>query len=278
MTTRIRGLKRTISKLFALAFSLALVVGASFSIVTAASAQTKPYTAHIARIVPVAPDEALKALIETVRAIAARSELSAFAPLLANDFTVIVCKPDPLAPCAANAPGTRQSDPAQKPAERLSSGLCCPGVSPEQITDELRAETVSGIISGAIESGQLSEHETPGLFCTPYWPVYDRKAAATIVTAAGSSAEFLRYAGQQIIVREKPAADAPILATLERGALTPMLSDVATQMPDGWYAIGLPSGRIGYSDMLGLEELTPSGVCFRRYGADWKIAMVITLE
>lgn len=244
----------------------------------AAWAQQKPYEPHAAKVTSISPDDSLKAFLGNLRAITGRSDLPAIEQLLADDIAIITCKPDPLAPCEAGAQGVKTSNPALTPAERLREGLCCPGIPADEITDELRSETIAGLISGAIESGQLSSHEKPGLVCSPAWPVYDRKKAAAIIAAGGASSEYLRYASQAIEVRAKPDPKAPVSATLAPGALVPMLQDVATAMPDGWYALAMPDGSIGFSDMLGLEELVPSGVCLRKDGAGWKIALIITLE
>lgn len=243
-----------------------------------ALAQTKPYEPALAIVTPVTAEPSLAALLKQLSQAAAASNVAAIEPALAADFQVITCKPDALAPCHPGAPGVKLSDAKLPPAKRLDAGLCCAGVPAEEITPELRAETVSGIIGGALESGQLSTHETPGLVCTPSWPVYDRAKAAATVLAAGASSDLLRYASRDIPVHEKPAAHAPLAMTLKQGALVPMLADVATQMPDGWNALALPDGRIGYTDQLGLEELAPSGVCFRKDNGQWKIALVITLE
>ena len=250
----------------------------SCTIADMALAQGKPYESHSARVTAVAPDDQLKAFIESLRAAAGRSDLPAIEKWLANDLAVLTCKPDPLAPCEPGAPGVKVSDPGKPPPERLREGLCCPGIPADEITAVLRAETIAGLISGAIESGQISEHEKPGLVCSPAWPVYDRKKAAAMIAASGASSDFLRYASQTIEVRATPDPKAAVSASLSAGTLVPMLQDVATAMPDGWYALAMPDGSIGYSDMLGLEELVPSGVCLRKDGATWKIALVITLE
>ncbi|MBM3609196.1 MAG: hypothetical protein FJX29_12235 [Alphaproteobacteria bacterium] len=259
-------------------YSLAAGLLLAFSAAPAAQAQSRPYKPHQAVIKTVTPDPSLKAFSAKVRAAAAKSDLPAIEAFLSADFAVVSCKADATVACDSTPPRASAGEPQQTPAQRLRAGLCCPGIPPDEVTDELRAETVTGIIMGALESEQFSEHETPGLVCSPAWPIYDRKAAEAMVKASRSSADFLRYASQNIRVRTKPDPATPVAFTLAKGALVPLLSDVATHMPDGWYALALPDGKIGFSDDLGLEELAPSGVCLRKTGNEWKISLVITLE
>lgn len=240
--------------------------------------QVKPYQRSSVTIKPVEPEPALRALIESLRKSAAADDIKAIEAALASDVQVIVCKPDPLAVCAPGAPGVRVSERSKTPIQRLRETLCCPGVPPAQITDELRNETIGGHLSGALESGQFSGHDSPGLVCMPNWAVYDRARARAIVAASGVDPLFLRYASEPIEYRNKPDEKTPVAGRLPRGELVPMLDDAAFNMPDGWYAIALPEGRIAFTDAIGLEELTPSGVCFRKDGAGWKIALVMAIE
>jgi hypothetical protein len=246
---------------------------------SASLAQTvRPYQRIAVTLNVVTPEPALKALIEALRKSAAADDVKAIEAALAPDVQVIICKPDPLAPCAPGAPGVRSSDKSKPAPVRLRETLCCPGVPTEQITEDLRNETITGHISGALESGQTTGHDTPGLVCTPNWAIYDRNRARAIVTAAGVDPLFLRYASEPIEYRDKPDEKAKVAGRIPKGDLVPMLSDVATDMPDGWNAIALPEGKIAFTDAIGLEELTPSGTCFRKDAAGWKIALVMSIE
>ena len=241
-------------------------------------AQGKAYQRVSVTINPVEPEPALKVLIASLSKATQADDVSAIDKVLAADLQVIVCKADPLIVCAPGAQGVRTADMSKPAAQRLRETLCCPGVPPDQITDDLRNETITGHLAGALESGQITSHETPGLVCMPTWAIYDRAKAQAIVKAAGSDPMFLRYASAAFEYRDTPDEKAKVSGSIPKGDLVPMLSDVATNMPDGWYAIGLPSGKIGYSDAIGLEELTPSGTCFRKDAGSWKIALVMSIE
>ena len=240
--------------------------------------QLKPYPRANVTFKEVTPDAALKAFIESLSKAASADDVGAIEKALAPDLQVIICKTDPLIACPPGAPGVRSADQAKSAILRLRETLCCPGVPPEQITDELRNETITGHLAGALESGQTTGHETPGLVCMPSWAIYDRAKAQAIITATGADPLFLRYAGEAIDYRDKPDEKAKVSGKIPKGDLVPMMSDVATNMPDGWYAIALPSGKLGYTDEIGLEELTPSGTCFRKDAAGWKIALVMAIE
>ncbi len=261
-----------------LALAVSVILGLVAWTAPAHAQQVKPYQRVAVTMNAVTPEPALKTLIESLKKSAAADDVKAIEAALAPDVLVIICKPDPLAACTPGAPGVRSSDKSKPPAQRLRETLCCPGIPVEQITEDLRNETITGHISGALESGQTTGHETPGLVCTPNWAIYDRNRARAIVTATGADPLFLRYASEPIDYRDKPDEKAKVAGRIPKGELVPMLSDVATNMPDGWYAIALPEGKIAYTDAIGLEELTPSGTCLRKDAAGWKIALVMSIE
>ncbi len=244
----------------------------------AQSAAVKPYPRASVTFTAVTPDAALKAMIEVLRKAASEDDVGTIEKSLAADLQVVVCRSDPLLPCAPGAPGVKTADQSKPAAQRLRETICCPGVPEDQITDELRKETITGHIAGALESGQTTGHETPGLVCMPSWAIYDRDKAKAIIAATGADPLLLRYASEPIKYRDTPSEKAPVSGTIAKGDLVPMLSDIATNMPDGWYGVALPSGKIAYTDAIGLEELTPSGTCFRKDGSGWKIALVMAIE
>ena len=264
-------------KLLRYCVGIAAMVSTGMSGVALAQ-QVKPYPRANVTFNPVAPDPVLKTLIAVLSKAAQADNLAEIEKALAPDLQVIVCKADPLQQCAPGAPGVRTADQSKPAAQRLRETLCCPGVPAEQITDELRNETITGHIAGALESGQTTGHELPGLVCMPSWAIYDRNKAASIVVATGADPMFLRYASEEIEYRDTPDEKAKVSGKVPKGDLVPMLSDVATNMPDGWYAIAIPAGKIVYTDAIGLEELTPSGTCFRKDAAGWKIALVMAIE
>ena len=86
----------------------------------------------------------------------------------------------------------------------------------------------------------------------------------------------LRVATADLSLREKPAKDAGESAKIAKGAAVAFVTDAAESLPDGWSAIALPAGGIGYTDEGGLADLTPAGLCFSRDSAGkWKISAAI---
>ena len=75
--------------------------------------------------------------------------------------------------------------------------------------------------------------------------------------------------------RRLQAQGAELISRLAIGDLAPIVTDLTGNVPSGWNAIGLPDGSIGYSDALGLDELTPGAICFGRDKGRWKIVATI---
>jgi len=223
-----------------------------------------------------ANDPALIELVAKLKEGVGNSNLDPVFAALAANVAVISCPADPLAVCAPGKRGVRQTPQSLTPAERLRQGLCCGDMPKAEITEAVRVETVTGQLAAALEADAIGAHpDVPGLACLPAWPIFDRAKAVAAVRAAGIERENLRVTTEDIILRTRPAEDAPEAARLPTGQIAPFMTDLAENVPDGWYAIALPKGGMGYSNQVGLNELTPSGLCFAREGGAWKIALVV---
>ncbi|MDH7795463.1 MULTISPECIES: hypothetical protein [unclassified Beijerinckia] len=223
-----------------------------------------------------ATDPDLTALIVNLKQSVGNSDLTPLFAALSTNVAVITCPVDPLAPCAPGKRGVRQTPQSLSPIERLRQGLCCAGMAKNEITEDLRKETVTGLLAAALEAESIgAQPDVPGLACLPAWPIFDRTKAEAAVRATRIDKENLRVTTEEIVLRAKPAADAPEAARLSAGQIAPFMTDLDQPPPDGWYAIALPQGGIGYSDQVGLNELTPSGLCFAKETGGWKIALFV---
>ena len=87
--------------------------------------------------------------------------------------------------------------------------------------------------------------------------------------------ENLRVASAVIPLRAKPAAESEAISRLDIGDIAPVVTDLTANIPSGWNAIALPDGGIGFTDALGLDELTPGAICFGKDKGRWKIVATI---
>lgn len=223
-----------------------------------------------------ATDSELTGLIAKLKDSVGNNDLTPLFNALSANVAVLTCPIDPLVACAPGKRGMRQAPQNLSPTERIRQGLCCTGIAKTEITEELRRETVTGLIAAALEAESIGAHpDVPGLACLPSWPIFDRAKAEAAVRASRIDKENLRVTTEEIVLRAKPAADAPEAARIAAGQIAPFMTDLEQSPPDGWYAIALPQGGIGYSDQVGLNELTPSGLCFAKEAGGWKIALFV---
>ncbi len=65
-------------------------------------------------------------------------------------------------------------------------------------------------------------------------------------------------------LREKPVEDAPVVHEVKAGDLLPLVVALTMSMPAGWTSIAMPRGGLGFTDQVGMNELTPPAVCLTR--------------
>lgn len=244
----------------------------------AAQAQQKPYEpVEVAFDRAAESDPQLKSVIETLHKAVADKNLAALDAMLSPGYIALECDADPVKPCAPGVKGATRSNPRLPPPARLRQALCCRDIAASRITRVLREETVLGLIGSALEEETAGATPAlPGAACLPAWPVFDAAKAAAIATAADVDNANLRVTTREIVLRDKPAADAPEVARLPAGRIAPLISDLPDSLPDGWTAVALPQGGIGYTDMTGLNEIAPGGLCFSRNASGaWQISLTI---
>jgi hypothetical protein len=221
-------------------------------------------------------DPALKARIETIRQAVTAHTLAAIEAMIAGGYVALSCTNDPLAPCG---PGLSKTigKPQMKPADRLRAALCCEGEVPADVSRQDQEEAVFGFFATVLEENSVSSHpDIPGSACLPALAKFDHAKAAKAVKAAGIDPENLRVAGADIALREKPAEDAPVALAIKPGDLLPLVVELTMSIPAGWNSIALPKGGLGFTDQVGINELTPPAVCFLKLpNGEWQIAFTI---
>jgi hypothetical protein len=242
-----------------------------------AQLKTKPYEAIQATYDrSVESDPALKARIETLRQAVSAHTLAPIEAMLSSGYVALSCTIDPLAPCG---PGHAKTlgKPQMKAAERLRSALCCEGEVPADLSKQDQEETVIGFFATVLEENSVSVHpDLPGTACLPGLAKFDHVKAAKAVKAAGIDPENLRVAGADIQLRQKPAEDAPVAQEVKPGDLLPLVVELTMSIPAGWNSIAMPKGGLGFTDQVGINELTPPAVCFLRVpSGEWQIAFTI---
>jgi len=221
-------------------------------------------------------DPTLMARLEALRQAVSEHKLAPIEAMIATGYAALSCSVDPLAPCA---PGQAKvlGKPQMKSAERLRAAICCEGDVPPDLSKQDQEETVIGFFATALEENGVSSHpDVPGSACLPALAKFDHAKAAKAVKAAGIDPENLRVAGADIPLKEKPAEDAPVALQIKPGDLLPLVVELTMSIPAGWNSIAMPKGGLGFTDEVGINELTPPAVCFlKNASGEWQIAFTI---
>jgi hypothetical protein len=63
---------------------------------------------------------------------------------------------------------------------------------------------------------------------------------------------------------------------IKPGDLLPLVVELTMSIPAGWNSIAMPKGGLGFTDEVGINELTPPAVCFlKNASGEWQIAFTI---
>ena len=187
----------------------------------------------------------------------------AFEAAMSPYFVALDCPANPLKACG---PGKAQGDRRQggKPLDRMRLAFCCEGKPSADTPLAAQDETMFAILAATLGAATLGANpDARGQVCAPALPAFDRAKAAKAAKAAGVEPENLRvWRRPTRAVASAPVANERARRRARAGDLAPVVTDLTSDTPPGWTAIGLPDGSIGYTDALGLEELTPAAICF----------------
>ncbi|MFT4096761.1 MAG: hypothetical protein QM651_06535 [Rhodoblastus sp.] len=255
---------------------LRLVAILGVSPALAQSPPSKPYKATtVAYDRAAESDGDLAALVKATRAAVEARDAAALSALLSEKFVALECSANPLKPCA---PGKAKPVGAKnaRSVDRLRLAFCCDGKRAPDMPESAQSETMFAILAADLAAGGLGANpDSKGEVCAPALPRLDRARAGAAAKAAGVEPENLRVASVAMSLRAKPDGGAATVARLDPGDLAPIVTDLTANTPSGWNAIALPDGAIGYTDTLGLDELTPGAICFGKEKAGWKIVATI---
>ncbi|HMN72867.1 MAG TPA: hypothetical protein PKA55_13465 [Rhodoblastus sp.] len=242
----------------------------------AQSPPSKPYKATVATYDRAAENDAgLAALVRETRAAVEAKDVAGLSALISDRFVALDCAANPLKACA---PGKAKAVGAgnARPIDRLRLAFCCEGKPSPETPEAAQNDTMFAILAADLGAGGLGANpDAKGEVCAPALPRLDRARAGAAARAAGVEPENLRVAAATIPLREKPAPGAATISRLDPGDLAPIVTDLTADTPSGWTAIALPDGAIGYTDALGLDELTPGAICFGKEKGRWKIVSTI---
>lgn len=252
---------------------LLVAVAVAASPAFAQSPPSKPYKA-VAASYDRPDDPGLAAIFKDTRAAVDAKDVAALAALVSDGFVALECAANPLKPCA---PGKAKAIGAKiaRPLDRLRLAFCCEGKVSPDTPEAAQNDTMFAILAANLGGDPGVNPDAKGQFCAPALPRFDRARAAAAAKAAGVEPENLRVASAEIPLRAKPAPTAEITTRLDPGDLAPIVTDLTANIPSGWNAIALPDGAIGYTDALGLDELTPGAICFGKVKDRWKIVATI---
>ena len=252
-----------------LALCLALVPFAT------AAQSAKPYKPVVVTYDRAAESDAdLAAFVKQAGAAVQAKGAAALAPLISEKFVALDCPANPLKACA---PGKAKAvGKGGKPIDRVRLAMCCEGKPAPDMPEAAQNETMFAILAANLAAGGLGANpDAKGQVCAPALPRLDRAKAAAAVKAAGVEPENLRVASAAIVLRAKPASTAEAVSQLDPGDLAPLVTDLTQNTPSGWNAIAMTDGAIGFTDALGLDELTPGAICFGKDKGGWKIVSTI---
>lgn len=237
---------------------------------------SKPYKPVIATYDRAAEsDVELGALLKETRAAVEAKDAAALAALLSDRFVALDCLANPLKACA---PGKAKAVGAKiaRPIDRLRLAMCCEGKPSPETPEAAQNDTMFAILAANLGAGGLGANpDARGEVCAPALPRFDRAKAAAAARAAGVEPENLRVASVSIPLRGKPAPGAEAVSQLDPGDLAPLVTDLTGNTPSGWNAIAMTDGAIGFTDALGLDELTPGAICFGKDKGRWRIVSTI---
>lgn len=144
-------------------------------------------------------------------------------------------------------------------------------IPPDANVGEFLADMELDFIEGSLTDGQPwgLDPLLPGTVCTYGYEQYDPAAVKQVAAKLGIDAASFVMVADGTPVLDKPKGRK--LGTLSAAALYAMDSD--SDPGEGWVALHLPPGGIGYVAVGedGLDKPYADGLCFKKTGGKWKI-------
>ena len=239
-----------------------------------APVKTPAFETLIALPLQAAPPGATEAFA-TLRAAVAAKDAGRLKGLLAPDFAALACSGDPTLPCA---PGRSPSVPTGKtPLDRLRLALCCGGRDDKSIDAATRDEALWGLLASLLATNAAPALGATGgdAVCQPAIPIVDRPKLKALAKSLDLEPTAFRLAAEPVAARTRADRAAPVVATLPKGAVVPLLTGPGVTVPDGWTALALSAGGVGFAEGVTLDELAPEALCVRPTRGGWRLALLI---
>ncbi len=244
----------------------------------AAHAQAPIKTPAYELLVVTTPAAATPAAAETftaLRAAIAAKDAKRLGALLASDFAALSCSADPTEHCApGRVPAVRAG---KTPLDKLRLALCCGGKDDKSVDAKTRDEAMWGLLDSllTVSGAPGPVAELGDAACLPALPAIDRSKAKELAKALDIEASTFRIAAASIEARGRTDRAAPVAVTLPKGALVPLVTGHGTVAPDGWTALALPAGGVGFAEGVTLDELAPEALCVRQTRDGWRLTYLI---
>lgn len=256
----------------------------SLLFVSAAVAQTKPFERVAATYDRTAAEEkSADAAINRLRGYVEKRDIKSISGMLSKDFTAILCDDDPTTECLPGKPGVKAPSSKLTAVQRMEQGMCCMDTPFAKASRRLITDTILQRIDASLSTDLIAAHpELPNTICAPAVPKFDRGQAKAMLRATGADPRNLRVTEDPIVLREKPAKDAPVATTIPAGTLVAFMMRESQSLPTGWLAIAMPQGGLGYQDTslptYHEYDPRPPSLCMKREGAAWRISLYIERE
>ena len=209
----------------------------------------------------IVPAADLLATAKRLRDAAAAKDGEAVAALIADEVTVVSSSLD-----LAAAPSVTREGPYTEAADLLAvvgrnagGGGDVPPGTPKAVVDErLQARAFAHIVASIDAADWGRDPRVKGGFCTHRGRTWN--AAAVRILAKGPGAVTGGTVAKAVPVRTAGHSNAGFAGTLAPGLLYLEASEI--ESPEGWRAVRLPTGRVGFVEGDVLRTPTTSGICF----------------
>ena len=106
-------------------------------------------------------------------------------------------------------------------------------------------------------------------------PTVDRPKLKALAKLLDLEPTAFRLAAAPVAAKTRADRAAPVVATLPKGAVIPLLTGPGVTAPAGWTALALPAGGVGFAEGVTLDELAPETLCVRPTRERWRLALLI---
>jgi hypothetical protein len=249
-----------------------------------AFAQTKSFERVLATYDRAAAEEkSADAAINRLRTYVEKRDIKSISSMLSKDFTAILCAEDPTTECLPGIPGVKAPSSKLTAVQRMEQGMCCLDTPFAKASRKLITDTILQRMDASLSTDLIAAHpELPNTICAPAVPKMDRRQAKAMLDATGADPRNLRVTDDPVVLRERPAKDAPVASTIPAGTLVAFMIRESQSLPRGWLAIAMPQGGLGYQDtsLPAYHEYDPRppSLCMKREESAWRISLFIERE